>query len=191
MNTLDRIESYQRTFPKWPAPMYDGKRMSGIWIMGNSYRGSGYYGSYPATYLKRVFALFPEARQAVHLFSGSLDPEKLHAQFPLQTHVCIDIKNGRDAHAFSESLHDCELIIADPPYSPEDAAKYGYKMINRRKVFLECWRALRPGGNLVWLDTSQPMFSADSWKWWGAIGIIVSTNHRYRFVTFYEKILDS
>ena len=33
----------------------------GIWGIGNNYKGSGYHGSYPPGYLKRVMSMFPDA----------------------------------------------------------------------------------------------------------------------------------
>ena len=42
--------------------------------MGNDYRvQTGYYGGYPAGYLQRVRALFPEKRKVLHIFSGKVD----------------------------------------------------------------------------------------------------------------------
>jgi hypothetical protein len=43
-------------------------RVVGTWIMGNDYRvKSGYYGGYPAGYLKRIWSLFPDKR-TLHIF---------------------------------------------------------------------------------------------------------------------------
>lgn len=40
--------------------------------MGNNYKTkSGRYGEYPAGYLKRIAALFPDKRAAMHLFCGN------------------------------------------------------------------------------------------------------------------------
>ena len=42
--------------------------------MGNDYRvKSEYYGGYPATYLRRIKALFPDMRRVLHLFSGKVN----------------------------------------------------------------------------------------------------------------------
>ena len=44
------------------------------WIMGNDYRvKSAYYGGYPAGYLRRIRALFPDKRRVLHLFSGKVE----------------------------------------------------------------------------------------------------------------------
>ena len=52
----------------------DHGRVVGTWIMGNNYRvRSGYYGGYPAGYLRRLRALFPDKQRPLHLFSGKVD----------------------------------------------------------------------------------------------------------------------
>ncbi len=64
MQWQDRIENYvqQTGFPK-SLFVAEDNRVVGTWIMGNDYRvKSSYYGGYPAGYLKRVRALFPESR---------------------------------------------------------------------------------------------------------------------------------
>ena len=75
MNWQQRIENYGRVtgFPRSLFIAEDG-RVVGTWIMGNDYRvKSGYYGGYPAGYLRRVRALFPDKKRVLHLFSGKVD----------------------------------------------------------------------------------------------------------------------
>src|ERR1044072_9992522 len=71
----DRIDNYRQALP-FPVCMAVGEdgRLFGIWEMGADYRvQSGYYGGYPAGYLRRIRALFPEKRRAIHIFSGKVD----------------------------------------------------------------------------------------------------------------------
>ncbi len=50
------------------------RRVVGTWIMGQNYTvKSNFYGGYPAGYLRRVKALFPDKRSILHLFSGKVD----------------------------------------------------------------------------------------------------------------------
>ena len=81
-----------------------------------------------------------------------------------------------------------DLILADPPYSEEDALHYGKPMVNRNKVLSECLKILKQGGHLVWLDQALPMFRKTEWRLWGAIGVVRSTNHRVRMVFIFEKV---
>ena len=72
MSWQDRIDNYVRV-TKFPRSLFvaeDGRTV-GTWIMGNDYRvKSGYYGGYPAGYLRRIAALFPDRRKVLHVFSG-------------------------------------------------------------------------------------------------------------------------
>ena len=79
------------------------------------------------------------------------------------------------------------LILSDPPYSYEDAEHYGTVMIARNKVLAECVTILQPGGFLVWLDQALPMFRKRELEMCGAIGVVRSTNHRFRIASFFPK----
>src|SRR6202451_2169463 len=75
MRLEQRIDNYVREtrFPRSLFVSEDG-RIVGTWIMGNDYRvKTGYYGGYPAGYLRRIRALFPDKRRVLHLFSGKVD----------------------------------------------------------------------------------------------------------------------
>ena len=80
------------------------------------------------------------------------------------------------------------LVIADPPYSAEDAKRYGTPMVNRVKA-LDALAAVVPvGGHLVWLDTAWPMHSKQQWLTVGLIAIVRSTNHRVRLLSVFERV---
>jgi len=54
--------------------MVDKGWLYGIWQIGNYYkRKYDYYGSYPPSYLKRIYSLFPDKTKLLHLFSGAID----------------------------------------------------------------------------------------------------------------------
>jgi ubiquinone/menaquinone biosynthesis C-methylase UbiE len=121
----------------------------------------------------------------LHLFSGSL-PRGPYTRLDLRPDVDCDIRGDASALPFDAGAF--ELIFADPPYSNEDAERYGTSMVDRRRVFAECTRVLVPGGNLVWLDTMHPMYRKNDLRLWGQIGIVRSTNHRYRIATMFERV---
>ena len=158
-----------------------------MWDGGQNYKGSEYHGAYPPGYMKRVKSLFPDLWiGSVHLFSGSLahDPDIVRIDLNSGTNPDIVI----DAEAMPSHLPgNRSLIVADPPYTEEDANHYGTIMINRKKVIAECHRVLRSGGFLVWLDQVRPMYRKTDWNLVGAIGFIRSTNHRMRLITILEK----
>lgn len=151
------------------------------------------HNSYPPNFLERVFSLFPDAgdEETLHLFSGSLPKGTPGRRVDINRKLKPDIV--WDAHKLSSCpalKKGVKLIVADPPYSTEDATRYGTAMIKRKVVLEECAKILQPGGWIVWLDQAMPMFSKLrlSVRLAGAIGIIRSTNHRFRVVTLFQKM---
>ena len=188
MNWQQRIDNLVATLP-FPRNTFvlDSGGVIGLWTMGNDYRvKSGYHGGYPNTYLRRVRALFPDKRRALHIFSGMVDQ---HA-FPGDT---VDI-NPELKPTFVDDcqtlldvpLEDYDIILADPPYSGEDADHYGTTMISRNRVIRALHRC-QPGTHLVWLDMTLPMYRKDVWACEADIGIRRSTNHRYRGATIFRR----
>ncbi len=193
MNTNTSLSSramfYNTAFSRYPGSrLYapSDKSISGVWALGNNYKGSGFYGAYPPEYLKRVMALFPDATRVMHLFSGSLPPGN---------YTRVDINKNFNPDRVTDANHlswDCplsryDLIIADPPYTKADAARYNTPMINRKRVLEECSKVLKPGGFVVWLDTVWPMIAKKHLKLVGTIGILRSQNHRVRFTFIMRK----
>ena len=188
MTWEERIEHYVRT-TKLPRSMFiaeDG-RVVGTWIMGQNYRvKSGYYGGYPASYLRRVRALFPEKRKTLHLFSGKVDLEA----FPGDT---VDINPSLDPTYIDDAqtlrgvpLENYDLVLADPPYSVEDCEHYGTTMVKRNLV-MQALQRLTSGAHVVWLDQVFPMFKKDSFAIDAVIGMYKSTNHRIRGITIFRR----
>ena len=181
----DLAELYNNAFPKYPPLAYTDRWLYGIWMIGNDYRNkTSFYGAYPARYLDRVMSIFPDASRILHLFSGSL-PKGNYVRFDLVQEA--DIQG--DAHKLSNYFppNRFDLILADPPYSEQDANRYGTPMINRNIVVKECYKILSPSGYLVWLDCVLPMYSKSQYSLIGTIGLIRSTNHRFRVVSIFKK----
>lgn len=189
MTPADRAANYNQEFRRYPGSaltVSPSGFISGVWLLGNSYKGSGFYGAYPPQYLKRVTALFPDAKKVMHLFSGSLPRS--------EEYLCVDLKDstgrrGVDAHYLSSQFQHktFDLIYADPPYSKAAAARYGFPMINRRMVLQECAKVLQPGGYVVWLDTVWPMVAKNYLKLVGTIAILRSQNHIVRCCFIMQK----
>jgi len=191
MDWQDRIDNYVRQ-TGFPRSLFIGEddRVVGTWIMGNDYRvKSSYYGGYPAGYLKRVRALFPEKRRALHLFSGKVDL----VAFPGDT---VDISSALkptyvdDAQTLERVPLDAyDLVLADPPYSVEDADRYQTTMVKRNSV-MHALQRLSPGTHVVWLDQVLPMYRKDTFAVDAVIGMVKSTNHRFRVITVFRRLLD-
>jgi hypothetical protein len=189
LSHADRIDNYVRV-TGYPRSLFVGEdgRICGTWIMGNDYRvKSQYYGGFPAGYLKRVKALFPEKQRVLHLFSGKVDTET----FPGDT-VDLNAANNPtyvdDAQTLERvPVEAYDLVLADPPYSVEDCDHYKTTMVKRNVVMRALGQRLQSGAHVVWLDQVLPMYRKGQFTLEGAIGMVKSTNHRFRVVTMFEK----
>ena len=190
LTPAQRADAYNATFGvRYPASrlVADARWVQGVWVMGNNYRSrSGFYGSYPPSYLARVGALFQDVvyqEEILHVFSGSL---------PAGGYVRCDLQQESELRG---SVYDLptltagtfRLVYADPPYTKADAARYGAPMVDRRRALRAIAAVTREGGHLVWLDTVLPMFRKVDWRWWGVIGIVRSSNHRVRCAFMFER----
>jgi hypothetical protein len=185
----ERIEHYHRVIGRSAYMSFEDGWAYGVWFLGNSWAvKSGYYGGYPAGYLKRLRALFPDKVRPLHLFSGQVDV----TQFPGDT---VDIRPElsptfvANAHTLEGvPVEDYDLILADPPYSAEDADHYGTPLVDRNKVVRVLAERMRPGSHLAWLDQAQPMYRKADLKPEAAIGIVRSTMHRYRCLLIWRRL---
>ena len=183
----ERIAFYEIAFPKFP-PLTVGTdgRIQGIWVMGNNYTtGSSLYGAYPYGYLDRITSLFPDCKTVLHLFSGSMKKSVNYIRFDVKK---ADVNGDAEELSGYFKFNVFDIIYADPPYSVEDTEHYGTPMINRNKVLRECVKVVRMGGYIVWLDQVLPMYRKTELKIIGLIGMVKSTNHRFRVVTIFQKI---
>lgn len=193
MTLQDRIDNYHKEtgFPNSLFLGGDG-RIAGIFIMGNDYRvKSGYHGGYPPTYLRRMKALFPDMGVVLHLFSGQVDYAPFHDKSTFQLSVDINPENKPDYVDDAQTLtkvplEEVQLVLADPPYTESDANKYGTTMVKRNLVMRSLQR-IRKGTFVVWLDQTLPMYTKLHWEIVGHIGMIRSTNHRFRVITIFRR----
>jgi hypothetical protein len=188
MDWDQRICNYvqQTGFPKSLFLAEDG-RVVGTWIMGNDYRvKTGYYGGYPAGYLRRVRSLFPDKRRVLHIFSGRVDLDALPGD-TVDINPALKPTFVDDAQTLAGVPLDAyDLILADPPYSVEDAERYQTTMV-KRNVVLRALQRAAPGTHIVWLDQVLPMYRKDVFDIDAVIGMVKSTNHRFRVVTVFRR----
>ncbi|EKP12818.1 hypothetical protein [Leptospira borgpetersenii] len=187
----DRARLYNECFPNY-APLHIFKeRMYGEWELGQNYRNtSDYHGAYPEQYLKRLLPMFPDKSRILHLFSGKTPPGQY---LRMDKNPDLNPEIVGDAELLSSYIraivgHSLDLILADPPYTEEDADHYGFLMVNRGKVLMEAWKSLEVGGHLVWLDQVVPQYAGDRWALEGKIYLSISTNHRVRVICIFRKV---
>jgi hypothetical protein len=180
-----KINNYNETFKKYPPSLFlSNNSIIGLWVMGNNYTTkTNLYGAYPHGYLKRINALYPIVKKkTLHLFSGSLPDSEDYDK--------VDFKTGINAESMSSIIPNnfYELVLADPPYSVEDCDHYGCCMVKRNVVFNECYKVMKTGGILIWLDQVLPQYKKIQFKIEARIGMVKSTNHRYRVITIFKKL---
>ena len=187
-DTTERLENYYKVLD-FPQSVFVGEdgRLTGTWVMGYNYRvKTSNYGGYPHGYMKRIKALFPDKKNTLHLFSGQVDTEIFGGK-------TIDINPNNNPDVVGDAHHlgdyfgeEFDLILADTPYSVEDCDHYGTSMVKRNTVLKECVKVLKKGGHVVWLDQVLPMYRKVELKVIGYIGMVKSTNHRFRVITIFE-----
>jgi hypothetical protein len=188
----DRIDNYRQLLDEpYMDVGYANGWTYGCWFIGNLYKKkTDYYGAYQGNFLKRIAALFPDRRNVLHLFSGEVDVNA----FPGDTlDIRTDLKVKPTYCVNAETcegvpLGDYDFVLADPPYSESDANRYGQSMVNRNKVVAALSAGLPTGAFIVWLDQVRPMYSKAVLKNEAVIGIIGSTNARFRVVSVFRKL---
>lgn len=189
MTWTERLQNYadETGYPNSLFMAADG-RIVGTWIMGNDYRvQSEYYGGYPATYLRRIKSMFPDKQRALHLFSGKVDLAALPGD-TVDINADLSPTYVDDAQRLERvPLADYDLVLADPPYSVEDCERYQTTMVKRNTV-LSALSGLSVGAHVVWLDQVLPMYRKDTFSIEAVIGMVKSTNHRFRVVTIFKRI---
>jgi hypothetical protein len=202
-----RVAEHHAEWPK-SCVATDGSWLFGVMIVGNDYKNKvGYYGEFPPRFLQRLLSLFPDIRDdatksILHVFAGTVSDVN-HSRAHV-VRVEANPKLKAEVHGNAEELsevlvdyaeHDgfgiappFDLVIADPPYSRDDAEKYGYPYPNKKKVIEEIAKVTRRGGFLCWLDVQTPIFTKKTWRMMGTIGLWTGTNRRFRLLTIWERV---
>jgi hypothetical protein len=189
MTWPERIAHYRKVIDRSAYMGFEDGWAFGAWFLGNSWAvESGYYGGYPQGYMKRVKALFPDKVNVLHLFGGHVDTTIIPGD-TCDVNPCLSLTFVADAHTLEGvPVESYDLILADPPYSAEDADHYGTPCVNRNKVVRALSARMQPGAHLAWLDQAQPMYRKDELKPEAAIGVTRSTNHRYRSLMIWRRL---
>ena len=91
-------------------------------------------------------------------------------------------KTDKTLHLFSGSIEDdCDCVDL---HNGIDAETMGDK---RNNVFKECYKILKKDGILIWLDQVLPNYKKIEFDIIARIGMVKSTNHRFRVITIFKK----
>jgi hypothetical protein len=194
----DRAAYFRARFPKnpdaWPVVSPTGRWLTATWFTGAHFQNrSRYYGAYPPIYLARALGLFPEldglpapaARGTLlHAFSGSL-PAGPYTRLDSQAHLRPDVVG--DVVAPPPGLGPFAVVLADPPYSAEDAALYGTPALDVAAAMRGLARLVARHGMLLWLDQKVPTYRGDQWRQVGLVTVVRSTNQRLRGASLFER----
>ena len=201
LSLSERADRYRAAFPRQPAswPWLTTEQgrpvLYAVWVIGARYgNASRLYGAYPRTYLERVWALYPDVdpARALHAFSGSVSAgpwTRLDANPEREPDVVGSVLDAPSVLAPRIAVIGgrFQLALADPPYSAEDAKRYGTPMVNRRLAVRALAKVVEPGRHLVWLDTCWPIHSKREWVTVGRVLVQRSTMHRARVMTLFER----
>ncbi len=194
MTLRERVVNFNQVYAKWPAAHLTISQEQnrdvcyGIWVIGNDYRNkSTYYGAYPRGYLERIAALFSDINGScfLHAFSGGLEAGDY---VRCDSHQPSELRYSVYQLPTLVAAGTFDLVMADPPYSPEDAKRYGTEGVDRNLATYCLAQVTKIGGYLVWLDTCWPMHSKSEWVTVGRIPVIRSTNHRIRLCSIFERV---
>src|SRR6185312_5397435 len=93
---------------KYPITIEDKGWVYGVWYCGTSFVPAEMYGQHPPTYLKRLFALFPDAKVWLHAPSGVL----AHGETDGRIHHTVDLISRKEG--CPEFISSCDnLPFAD------------------------------------------------------------------------------
>ena len=182
------IDNYHKEFSKYPKCLMESAgRVYGVWMTGNYYKRTvGYHGEYPPSYIRRVKALFPNCSPILHVFGGTVPSSETEHTVDLNpdlkpTFLC-------QAEELDQHVGDTKypLVMADPPYTKDDANKYGYPMPNTRKALRAIRNVIADDGILVWLDLRVPIFRKLDWNLLGMILLFTGTNRVVRAISIFQ-----
>jgi hypothetical protein len=183
----DRIANYRRVIGRTAFIQVEDGWIYGVWKMGNSWGSkAGYYGGYPGDYLKRIRALFPDKQRVLHLFAGKVD-------LSIMPGDTVDIQPELNPTFLDDAqtleavpLEKYDLVLADPPYSVEDAEHYGTSLVKRDRV-MRALERLPPGCHIMWLDQVFPRYRKVAFEHRVEIAMTRSTGHRVRAVFGFRR----
>ena len=166
------------------------------WILARS--KVKYYGAYPAGFLDRARALLGVTIQdsVLHACSGMVRDYPFKGFGRHDKTMDIDpsldpdfLQDVRSPWPLDPKIGQWRGILADPPYTPEDAEHYvsgSETFPNPNEMVKLAYEALRPGGRFGILHYVWPR-PPEGMKNIAVISVLVGFNNRARLYSVYEK----
>lgn len=181
------VANLNRTFPKYPVTIEDKGWIYGTWYCPTAWMKTHFHGQFPLTYLKRVLALFPKAKDILQCPCGTVTGPGTTVDLVRDSKRNPDILASAEKLPFDNDTFD--LYITDPPYTNEDSQKYGTPPFRLKVAMDEAWRVLRPGGYYSLLHTRYPSFRRGHWNFIALIGVVTGANRTVRLHSIFQKPL--
>lgn len=146
-----------------------------------------FHGQFPLTFLKRVLALFPTAKDILQCPCGTVTGPGMTVDLIRDEKRNPQIIAGAEKLPFEDGSYD--LYISDPPYTNADSEKYGTPPFKSKLAMTEARRVLRNGGYYCLLHTRYPSFKRGDWNFIALIGVVTGANRTIRLLSIFQKPL--
>jgi hypothetical protein len=167
-----------------------------VWILARP--KVKYYGAYPSGFLSRARELLGvhEEDPVLHVCGGLASKYPFRGFGPNDCTLDIHTELNPDiVHDVRKPIQGCAAsgfwpaIIADPPYTIEDAKEYNTEdsFPEPSKLLRTCLDAVRPGGRVGFLHYIWPRPPKTA-RSVAAIGVIVGFGNRIRIYSVFERI---
>jgi len=179
------VPNLNRTFKKYPITVTDKGWIYGVWYCPTAWMKTHFHGQFPMTFLKRVLALFPNAKDILQCPCGTVTGPGITVD------LIRDEKRSPQILASAEQLpfpdNSFDLYLSDPPYTNDDSKKYGCPPFKLKKAMDEARRVIRPGGYYALLHVRYPSFKRKDWNFIALIGVVTGANRCVRLFSIFQK----
>ena len=175
----------------------DFRPITDTWFLAPS--KVGYYGAYPNGFLQRARVLLCRLNEPLlHVCSGMVHHYPGYGFGPYDKRLDLDpecaptyLQDARDPFPVNPyGKGDWPAILADPPYTPEDADHYnvGRDVLPTPKQLLKnAWLVLKRGARVGILHQVHPSGPSSDARLAACITVIQGQNQKARIFTVYEK----
>jgi len=169
-----------------PYTVEENGYIHGTWFCGRPV--AHYYGAFPKSFWRRAKVLLATDGDMLHWFSGTIPSEKGVVTVdgnPVVNpdHLVTGTRLPFDDETFSSSF-------ADPPYSPDEAKRYGLPYPPARKVLAELARVTKVGGRIGLLHRFLPIQAGAPIRLIGAIGVTSGPQKAIRVFALYQRLAE-